>query len=400
MSSSVTRRFVVASAASASLGRVLGANGRISVGIIGAGGRGTEDMKSVAQADLNAEITAVCDVWTPNREKAVAWAATTFKNKPRQTTDYRELLSWKDVDAVIIATPDFGHSTLLKAAVEAGKDVYCEKPFGIDIAKARAAYLAVKNSDRVVQIGTQRRSEGGQIAAARLMHQDILGKVTRVVVDVGFQHPRWDRPYANVHSSDVDWNSFLLDLPKRPFDPRLFRQWQLFRPTTNGIGGLWMCHLVDLVHWFMQETYPTNAVTNGGVYLWKDGRNTADVFHTLLEYPREFLFSFAMTLTNGAANSVNWYGTRGTMTGVVGGPTYTISGAGSNMPDKLGEPKVIEPEKSNSHMQNFLECVRSRGTPRANYQAGFSHAVAGIMAETALAEGRRVRFDRERLEIV
>lgn len=399
MSSSFTRRALVAGAASASLGRVLGANDRIRVGIIGAGGRGTADMKSVAEADLNAEITAVCDVWKPNREKAVDWVSKTFKNKPRQTSDYRELLSWKDIDVVIIATPDFGHSTLLKAAVEAGKDVYCEKPFGIEFAKAKAAYFAVKNSDRVVQVGTQRRSEGGQLAAAKLMHQGILGKVTRVVVDVGFQHPRWDRPYDNVKEADLDWNNFLLDLPKRSFNPRLFRQWQLFRPTTNGIGGLWMCHLVDLVHFFMQETYPTNAVTNGGVYLWKDGRDTADVFHTLLEYPKGFLFSFAMCLTNDC-NRFDWYGTRGTMSGTVGGATYTISGAGSKMPDKLGEPRVIEPERANTHMQNFLECVRSRGTPRANYQAGFSHAVAGIMAETALAEGRRVRFDPERLEIV
>ena len=399
MPSSFTRRALVAGAASASFSRVLGANNRISVGIIGAGSRGTQDMKSVAEADLNAEITAVCDVWKPNREKAVNWVSKTFKNQPRQTSDYRELLSWKDIDVVIIATPDFGHSTLLKAAVEAGKDVYCEKPFGVDFAKAKAAYLTVKNSDRVVQIGTQRRSEGGQIAAAKLMHENILGKVTRVVVDIGFQHPRWDRPYAQVQEGDLDWNNFLLDLPKRPFDARLFRQSQLFQTTTNGIGGLWMCHLVDLVHFFMQETYPTNAVTNGGVYLWKDGRDTADVFHTLLEYPKGFLFSFAMCLTNDCSR-FDWYGTRGTMSGTVGGETYTISGAGSKMADKLGEPRVIEPVAANTHMQNFLECVRSRGTPRSNYQAGFSHAVAGIMAETALAEGRRVRFDRERLEIV
>src|ERR1019366_4679789 len=154
---------------------------------------------------------AICDVWRPNRERAVALAAKTFNVQPRQTTDYRELLSWKDVDAVIIATPDFGHSTLLKAAIEAGKDVYCEKPFGIDFAKAKAAYLTIQKSDRVVQIGTQRRSDPGHLAAAKVMHQGVLGKVTQVIVEVSYQHPRWDRPYADVRESDVAWDQFLLD---------------------------------------------------------------------------------------------------------------------------------------------------------------------------------------------
>ncbi|MCX6619779.1 MAG: Gfo/Idh/MocA family oxidoreductase, partial [Acidobacteria bacterium] len=370
MQSSFSRRVLVTGAASSSLNRVLGANDRISVGIIGAGGRGTYNMTAVAQSDLNAEITAVCDIWRPNREKAAAWAAKTFQKQPRQTTDYRELLSWKDIDAVIIATPDFGHSTLLKAAVEAGKDVYCEKPFGIEFAKAKAAYLAVQKSDRVVQIGTQRRSDGGHIAAARLMHQGALGKVTRVTMEVSFQHPRWDRPYADVRESDVAWDQFLLDLPKRPFDARLLRQWQLLRPTSNGIAGLWMCHLVDVVHWFLEDPYPAGAVANGGVFLWKDGRDTADVFHALLDYPKGFLFSFAMSLTNSAANRISWYGTRGAMEGTIDGRTYTISGAGSSMRDKLGGEAVIAAEATNSHMQNFLECVRSRKSPRADYQAG------------------------------
>jgi predicted dehydrogenase len=401
MSDSISRRALMGAVASAPLGRVLGANDRISVGIIGAGGRGTFDMMEVAKAgNSNAAVTAICDVWRPNRERAAALAAKTFNVQPRQTTDYRELLSWKDVDAVVITTPDFGHATILKAAVEAGKDVYCEKPFATDFVKGREAYLAVKKSDCVVQVGSQRRSDGRHIAAAKLVRSGALGKITRIEIDVAFQHQRWFRPYQDVRESDVAWREFLMDLPARPFDPRLLRQWQLFRATSNGIPGLWMSHLVDTVQWFMDEPYPSGAVSNGGVYLWKDGRETTDVFQTLIDYPKGFLFSFSMVLTNAGGNRNMWFGTRGTLEGFIEEGEFKVSGNGSTGPDRIASEMRLDTEPTTSHMQDFLDCVRTRKTPRADYQAGFSHAVAGCMSAQALENGRRVQFDRERLEIV
>ena len=310
------------------------------------------------------------------------------------------MLAWKDIDAVIIATPDFGHSALLRAAVEAGKDVYCEKPFGIEFTSAKAAYLAVRDSKRVVQVGTQRRSSGETMAAAKFVQSGGLGKITRVTIDVGFYEPRWRRDYANVKASDVDWESFQLGVVRSAFDPKLLRQWQLYQPTSNGIAGLWMCHLVDLVHWFLEDPYPAGSVANGGVYLWQDGRETSDVFHALLDYPKGFLFSFAMALTNASETRNSWYGTRGTMEGPLDSGPWTVSGVGSKAPDRLTEEKKLPAESSNTHMQNFLECVRTRARPRADFQAGFSHAVAGIMTSTALAQGRRMRFDCHRLEII
>lgn len=385
------RVFVGAAAAS------LSANDRISIGMIGVGGRGTADMNEIRKCTgLNVAVTAVCDVYRPNRERAVAAAAKAWGAAPRQTADYQELLGWKDVDAVVIATPDFGHSPILQHAVQAGKDAYCEKPMGVEFARAKAAYLAVKKSDRVVQIGTQRRSEGKYIAAARLIQSGALGQITRVDISVNFQEPRWRRDYTQVQQADVAWKQFLMYHGNRPFDARRIREWQLFRDYTNGIAGLWMCHFIDTVHWFLEDPYPASAVAHGGVYLWKDGRETSDVFHALLEYPKGFLVSFAMSLTNEAGNRNLWFGTKGTLDA----DRWLASGTGSRRHDRLEKETRIDAEPTTSHMQNFLECVRSRQRPRADIQAGFSHAVAGCMASQALESGRRVRFDREKLELV
>lgn len=391
-----TRRNFVSATLAAGL-RTRSANDRIQIGVIGAGGRGSELMRQVAQAKgAGAAITAVCDVYRPNRERAAEFVEKTWNVKPRLTVDYRELLTWRDVDAVIIAAPDFTHSVMLKEAVEAGKDVYCEKPMGVDFAEAKAAYLAVRKSDRVVQIGTQRRSEPRLIGAARLVRSGVLGQVTRVEFSVNFQEPRWRRDYTHIRPEDVAWPQFLMHRPSRPFDARRFREWQLFRDYTNGIAGLWMCHFIDLVHWFLEDPYPAGAVANGGVYLWKDGRETSDVFHALLDYPKGFLVSFAMSLTNAARNRNLWYGTRG----VLDADALKITGDGSRMPDRITEEIEVPAEAVNSHMENFLECVRTRATPRADIQAGFSHAVACCMAGLALDHGRKVRFDRDKLEII
>lgn len=394
---SISRRGFAAAATAASFGRVMGANDRIRIGLIGAGGRAGDHMRDLNRLkDLNITIAGIADVWRPNRERAAGIVEKSFGAKPIAVTDYRRLLSSKEIDAVIIAVPDFAHPIVLKAAVEAGKDAYVEKPFGTTFPEVKAAYLAVKKSQQVVQVGTQRRSDPLMMGAAKLIRSGTIGKVTRVDIGMHFQAPRWKRPPQTIPAEDVDWTSFQMGKIAKPFDPRLLREWQLFPETTNGIPGLWMSHFIDLVPWFLDDPYPSGAVSMGGVFLWKDGRITSDVFHTLLEYPKDLLVSFSMSLTNSTGVRQLWMGTRGTADLETG----LISGAGSAMPDKVQGEIKIEREITNSHMHNFLECVRSRQTPRADVQAGFSHAVAGIMSSEALAHGRRMKFDREKLEIV
>jgi predicted dehydrogenase len=284
----------------------------------------------------------------------------------------------------------------LQDAIKAGKDAFCEKPMATSMADAKAAYLAVKASDRVVQIGTQRRSEAPYIGAAKLVHSGVLGVITRIDISVNFHEPRWRRDYTQIKEEDVAWPQFLMGRPGDKFDARRLREWQLFRESTNGIPGLWMSHFSDVVAWFMEDPYPATAVSNGGVFLWKDGRETEDVFHTLLTYPKGFLFSFAMSLTNGAGNRNSWHGTRGTLDA----DRFVITGQGSRAPDRIENEIRIEPERVSSHMANFIECMRTRQKPRSDIQAGMSHAVAGCMAAEALAQERKVRFDPNKLEIV
>lgn len=374
------------------------ANDRIQLGLIGTGARMRDHFQSLARLRgvQNFTVTAVCDVYRPNREAAAARVEKEYGARPFVTTRYEELLRSKDVGAVIIATPDFSHPAILEAAVAAGKDVYVEKPFATDLPSARSAYRAVRAGKSIVQVGSQRRSDPGFIACAKKIHSGILGKITRIDIDNHFQEARWRRDFHMIQPADVDWEAFQLGgRIRRPFDARLFREWQLFPETTNGIPGLWMSHFIDLVAWYLRDPYPRGAVANGGVYLWQDGRQTADVFHALLDY-RDCLVSFAMSLTNQSAPRNLWYGVKGTLDA----NALKLSGAGSRHPDRLTGEISLEPEPGiESHLENWLRSIRSRQAPRADVQAGFSHAVAGIMASEALRLGRRVTFDPQTLEL-
>lgn len=389
-----SRRSFLASAGAASLRAA--PNDRIRLALIGAGGRGRDHFNMVRTSGENATIAAVCDVWKVNREAMAANVEKTFGVAPRQTTRYQDVLAMKDIDAVLIATPDVTHPKILADAVAAGKDVYVEKPFAVDINDARMAYRAVKASKQVVQVGTQRRSEPGLMAAARAVQTGVIGKVTRVSMEYHFQEPRWRRDHHMIRAEDIDWEAFQFDgRIKGPFDARKFREWQLFSDTTSGIAGLWMCHLIDLAAWFLNDPFPSGAMAMGGVYLWKDGRQTSDVFQAMVEY-KDCLVTFAMSLTNSAGGRNLWFGTKG----VLDAEALRISGDGSKDPDRVLQPfEVQKLQGVESHMANFLRCIRTRETPRASVDAGFSHAVAGCMAAISLQTGRRTGFNPSTLEL-
>jgi predicted dehydrogenase len=404
------RTFLTAAAAVPSAAAWQQAPGdRIRLGQIGCGSRAQAHLAALRRSGENVAIVAVADVWKVNREQHAANIERVYGAPPKQVSRYQDLLAMKDVDAVLIATPDITHPKILMDAVAAGKDVYVEKPFAIEFGEGKAAWQAVKKTNRIVQVGSQRRSEPQMLGAAKAVQAGVLGKVTRVEMAVNFQEQRWHRDFSNVKAEDVDWQAFQFGgRITGPFNPRKLREWQLFRETSNGIAGLWMCHLIDLAAWFLKEPYPKHAVTLGGVYLWNDGRQTSDVFQSTVEYS-ESLVTFAMSLTNGAGNRNVWYGTKGTMDM----NAQTISGDGSRDPGRITASMPVERvpvdtgkmipgpgDGTAAHMANFLQCVRTRETPRATVDAGFSHAVAVCMASTALETGRRVRFDPVKVELV
>ncbi len=373
-----------------------GANDRISLGCIGVGDRGSSHVGEIlrlAQKE-NVEITAVCDVWLNNRQAAAKRVQGGSNKPPRQFSRFNELLALNDIDAVVIATPDFSHGPILTAALKAGKDVYVEKPMTTDLASANEALDLARAKQRIVQAGTQRRREGQFIAAAKQFSTGSLGQVSRISAAMYFNESRWTRSSANCRESDVDWEAFLVNLPKRSFDAKLLRQWQLYRETSNGLPGLWMTHYADAVHMITGARFPANAVANGGVYVLKDGRDTSDTFHALLEYPEGFLFDWGMGLGNSSGVHFGIHGTKGTMDL----EKWTISPEGGRNSTIQAGP--IPPEPNQSHMGNWLQCLRTRQRPNADIEFGHQHAVATIMTAMALQTGLRQKYDPVKRAIV
>ena len=371
----------------------------LRVGIIGAGDRGLQLMKELlaAREKCSAQITAVCDVWKVNREAAIARVKQVSNCEPKSFTRFGDLLASSDVNAVVISTPDFSHAPILLAALQAKKDVYVEKPMAIDVASANETVDLARANDCVVQTGTQRRSEGRFRGAAKFVSTGALGKINRISGAMNVNAARWVRRFDDCHKADVDWEAFCMGRIQRPFDPRRFRCWQLFRDTTNGIPGLWMTHYADAVHMITGAKYPASVVSLGGTYVWQDDREHADTFHTLLEYPEGFLFDWSMGLGNSAGVHFAMHGTQGTLD--LEAWTFSTEGAPAVKPSEATSTKL--PLETNvGHVENWLQCIRSRAKPNADIQFGHQHAVATIMAATAAETGRRQKWNGAKREIV
>jgi predicted dehydrogenase len=343
----------------------------------------------------NVEVTAVCDVWKVNLERAAEACKKANGRRPRTFTRFNDLLALDDIDAVVIATPDFAHTPILIEALKAGKDAYVEKPMAMEVENANKALELARAKNAVVQVGTQRRSGGKYKAAAQALSEGILENITRVTASVNFNGPRWLRDYSNCKKEDVDWEAYLLDKPMRPFDPKLLRQWQLQKEFSDGISGLWMSHFADAVNMLIGTTYPASAMTNGGTYIWKKNREHCDTYHTLLSYPENLLFDWSMSLGNASGNMFRFYGTNGLF------DVYkmTFSGEGAHGPKALKEKK-IEPSESENHVENWLKCLRTRQRPNADIEYGHQHSIAAIMAADSLHQGKRFVWDGEKKQVV
>lgn len=412
----VTRRGFLTQGSAAAVGaaaliarRAHGANERIGIGIIGAGGRGTHLMGQIRgqAAEQNVQITAVCDVWAPNRQRAANAVKQWVGREPHQVSRFQELLALSDVDAVVIATPDFAHTPILIAALKAGKDAYVEKPMSIDVDNANKALDLARERKRVVQVGTQYRSDGSYRAIAKVLAVGQLGQVSRITAEANFNQARWNRDVSDCKEKDVDWKAYLLGLRRRPFDASLLRRWHFYRECTNGLAGLWMSHYVDAVHLMTGAKYPRSVVAHGNVYVWKDGRQHCDTFHALLDYPEGFLLSWSMGLANSAGTHFTVYGTKGSIE--IGDAHMTpnrlmLSADGGESGSNIKTRKIqADPpaggDPIQSHMANWLECLRSRERPNADIQYGHQHAIATIMAAEALHTGRRQRYDHKRRKV-
>ncbi len=420
----LTRRDFMAATAltAASYSRVLGANDRLRIGHIGPGQRGRALMRNFYTwaPDMNAEYAAVCDIWSKNRERAVAQAKQWGGSEPKAYKYIEEILADKNVDGVIISTCDFQHAKMLEQAVKAGKDVYCEKPMATVLQHAKDAVKAVHDSRQVVQIGTQRRSDGKYRQAQQMMAEKVIGDITHVDIRWNVMQSRWRRKDINeVEEKDTDWKRFLMYRHMRPFDKHQYMEWRLYRDFSSGIPDQWLSHQVDVVHWFTGEKFPLSCVASGGVYYWKDGRENEDTITVTYEYRKGFQVTYQSRLTNGSDNpSELFYSPQGMLNTIA----MTVSGEGAEdkykkrplvkiegfpEPKPTKAPKGLNYNEPNAppvadavHMQNWLDCMRTRQQPNATVDDGFSSSVVSLMALEALNSGRKVYFDPQKLEMV
>jgi len=399
-----------------SYGNIVGANDRISLGHIGNGSRGgdLDEIASMLKSSHNVEMTAVCDLWKVNREKAAATNAGYYGRAPRAVQHLEDLLAMKDVDGVLISTPEHSHSPILKLAVEAGKDVYVEKPMGNVLSEAKAARDTVVQSKSIVQVGTQHRSEPYQLAAQKIARSGALADVSKVEVVGNFNGQRGagGPEVKQIREQDTDWSKWLMAKPARPFDPQLYFEFRLYREFSSGIPDQWMSHAMDLVHWFMDDNYPKSVVSHGGVFAWHDGRENADTFQALLEYPKGFLVSYSTSFGNDAPSFTRYMGKKASLINVggEGSPRYqVIEEKGTHeddadidakrkseflmLPGETKLPPMGIDDLTTEHMANWFECMRSRQQPHASVHAGFAHSVACMMSAQSYWSGRKVFWD-------
>lgn len=396
---------VACSLTASSHSRVIGANDRIRIGLVGCGQRGVGAlMKEVHDhsKSQNAEVVVVCDPWRIQREKAAAKAKEWFGTDVDQTISYREILTRDDVDAVLIASCDHQHTRHLEAFARAGKDVYCEKPLAMEIDKLNAACDAVREHEVVVQVGTQLRSLPSMTGAKAFYETGKLGTVARIEQCRNLAQPYWYPRVAEVNEEDVDWEEFLDDRPMRLFDPNVYSGWYGYREFSDGPVPGFGSHFIDLVHYITGAAFPESCVCSGGVYTWKDEFRFTCPDHVQAQwhYPEGFMVSYSSNFGNGDGNSFKFFGNEGVMDLLDWDrPMVSASGTLGNK-GKEAPKEAVEPVPHIPHMQDWLECLRSRKTPNASIETGRQHAVAVIMAMKAFDVGRRQVYDPVKREIV
>jgi predicted dehydrogenase len=412
-----------------SYSRIIGANDKVRVGIVGYSDRfrGALSPAFLALAkEQNFEFTAVSDIWNMRRDQAVG----DYQKKGITIKAYRnneELYAGKDTDAVIISTADFQHALHCKEAVEAGRDAYVEKPFAESMADARAARQAVEKTGKIVQIGSQRRSTPNYIAANEYIKSGKFGPIVIVEMSWNVNQPgRWRRPndVPKLKEADTDWTRYQLNRPKAAFDPRKYLEFRLFWPYSSGIPGQWMAHQIDTVHWFTGIAHPRTVAANGGIYQWKDGRSNFDTMTAVLEYvnpadPNQaFQVVYSSRFTNSAGGTKELYYSNGGMMNLDTNKITSEGGLNEREAKAMGlKANLLQPFElpgakietdantggdpmTTAHMKNWMDCVRSRKQPNANVVAGYNHSIACIMCTAALRTGEKASFDEAKQEVL
>ncbi len=398
-----------------STGKVLGANDRIGLGVIGMGRQGVDDMQNFMQHDV--DVCAVCDVFQPNLDKGLAAAG----GKAKAVKDFRQVYDDKSIDVVLIATPDHWHPLPMVMACQAGKDVYVEKPICVAVDEGIKMVEAARKYKRVVQVGLWQRSNLHFQKAVELVQSGLLGKVSFVRT--------WN--YSNIYPEGIgnvpdgeppaglDWDMWLGPAPKVPYNWNRFGvgdRWSTFRyfyDYANGWPGDWAVHLMDIVQWALKADGPTAITAIGTKHYIKDNADIPDTLQITWEYPT-FVATYENRLCN--ANSmykheygIEFHGTDGTMFldregfQVYPEPTEQrdyreVHGNNPRGPEReMGKTASMRMDRVDDgllkHVGNMLDCMRSRKTPQSDIEYGHRSTTCCVLGNVALRSKERLEWD-------
>lgn len=411
------------------------ANSNIQIALIGAGGMGSGDAR-MASSLPGVKLITVCDLYDGRLQRA----REIYGDGIFTTRDYREILNRKDVDAVIIATPDHWHATITKEALASGRDVYCEKPMVQQIGEGAQVVAAQKSSGRILQIGSQYASSVVFQKAAELLRQGVIGELNLVEahLDRNTAIGAWQYSIPpDVSPQNLDWDRFLGRAPKRPFEPVRFFRWRNYSDYGTGVAGDLFVHLLTGLHVVTGSIGPTRIYASGGTRFWKDGRDAPDVMLATMDYPKtavhpEFTFALRVNFASGGVDEsfgVKFVGSEGTLEVTMDELKlartprepewdYSVTAFPQKMQGQLNEamrrrmsevvtPASLQPESESvfkaprwfsahrEHHQNFYNAVRTRKPFFEDAVFGFRTAGPSLLTNVSMQEKRVCKWNPE-----
>jgi predicted dehydrogenase len=390
------------------------------VGLIGCGWYGKTDLLRLIQV-APVEVVSLCDVDKNMLADAAAIVASRQKSgkKPRTFGDFRTMLAEKDLDIVLVGTPDHWHALAMIAAVEAGADVYVQKPISVDVVEAQAMVAAARKHQRVVQVGTQRRSTPHLVEARdTIVKEGKLGTVGLVEVYCYYHMRAQNNPADEMPPENLDYEMWTGPAPMRPYNKLVHpRSWRAFMEYGNGIMGDMCIHMLDMVRWMFDLGWPKRVFSSGGILVEKGSKaNIADTQTATFEFPEFPVVWEHRTYGNSPDPKYPWgatvYGDKGTLklsvmsydfTPTRGKPvhrdvTYELEQYPEDKTEKDLEKHVAPANRA--HQRDFLKAIETRGKPVADIEQGQISTTACILANLSMKLGRSLRWDLARGQVV
>lgn len=399
----------VALAAGPAILPALGANEKVQVGWVGTGSRGNHVMGMMYKAVPElVTVTAVCDTYTGNLNRAKDAVQTQGGNTPKTYVDYREVLRDPSIDVVFICTPEHLHHEMAVAALNAGKHIYLEKPLAHTIEEGWDIVNAAKKAGKVVQVGTQNRSNSLYIKAKEMVEQGMIGDVHYVRAfwyrNSLDDNPAWRyRIPPDADPANTDWKRFLGPASNRPFDKQRYYQWRLYWDYSGGISTDLLVHQTDITNFVCGKTVPSSCMASGGIYRWtEDDREVPDCLSAIYEYPDRFHINYSCYFGNDHFGyGEQFMGNEGTIE--VNSRQFLSfwpEKFGGKPPEKVAARQEIRIEaKGNdanavqAHVKNFIMAVLGKEKAIAPAEIGQQAAIGGHMATLSFKRGKKILWD-------